>query len=51
MLVRCDNRDAWDLIGGAGGNGYTFHLDYIGRLPGNQNVYAPPPSALAALGQ
>lgn len=51
VLVRCDNRDAWDLIGGAGGNGYTFHLDYIGRLPGNQNVYAPPPSALAALGQ
>ncbi len=46
VIVRCNSRDAWDLIGGAGGNGYSFHLDYIGRLPGDQNVYAPPRSAL-----
>jgi hypothetical protein len=46
VLVDCGSRDAWDLIGGAGANGYSFHLDYIGRLPGNQNVYAPPASAL-----
>lgn len=46
VLVRCDSRDAWDLIGGAGGNGYKFHTDYIGRLPGGQNVYPPPRSSL-----
>jgi hypothetical protein len=51
VLVRCDSRDAWDLIGGAGANGYSFHLDYLGRLPSNQNVYPPPASALSALGQ
>ena len=46
VIVRCNSREAWDLIGGSGGNGYSFHLDYIGRLPGDQNVYAPPRSAL-----
>ncbi len=46
VIVRCNSRDAWDLIGGAGANGYSFHVDYIGRLPGDQNVYAPPRSAL-----
>ena len=33
-------------IGGAGANGYSFHLDYLGVLPSNQNVYAPPRSSL-----
>jgi hypothetical protein len=42
--------EAWDLLGGAGANGYGFHLDYLGRLPGNQNVYPPPASALRFLG-
>ncbi len=51
VLVACGSREAWDLIGGAGGNGYSFHLDYIGRLPGNQNVYPPPRSALGHLGR
>ena len=46
VLVLCRSRDAWDLIGGAGGNGYFFHDDYLGVLPGNQNVYPPPVSAL-----
>ena len=46
VIVRCNSRDAWDLIGGAGGSGYSFHVDYIGRLPGDQNVYPPPRSAL-----
>lgn len=46
VIVRCNSRDAWDLIGSAGGDNYSFHLDYIGRLPGDQNVYAPPRSAL-----
>jgi hypothetical protein len=46
VLVRCDSRDAWDLIGGAGANGYSFHQDYLGRLGGEQNVYPPPVSSL-----
>ncbi len=46
VLVLCRSRDAWDLIGGAGGNGYFFHDDYLGTLPGIQNVYPPPVSAL-----
>ena len=46
VLVRCDTRDAWDLIGGAGANGYSFHQDYLGRLSGEQNVYPPPASSL-----
>lgn len=46
VVVQCQSRDAWDTIGGVGGNGYRFHLDYIGRLPNDQNVYPPPRSAL-----
>lgn len=46
VIVRCSNRDSWDLIGGAGANGYSFHADYIGRLPSGQNVYPPPPGSL-----
>ena len=46
VIVRCDSRDAYDLIGGAGGNGYSFHVDSIGTLPSNQNVFPPPRSAL-----
>ena len=46
VIVRCNSRDAYDLIGGAGGNGYSFHVDSIGILPSNQNVFPPPRSAL-----
>lgn len=46
VVVHCQTRDAWDTIGGVGANGYRFHLDYIGRLPNEQNVYPPPRSAL-----
>jgi hypothetical protein len=46
VLVDCNTRDAWDLVAGAGANGYSFHRDYIGRLPSIQNVYPPPISAL-----
>lgn len=49
VIVRCESRDFWDLIGGVGANGYVFRLNYDGRLPGSQNVYPPPRSALAAL--
>ena len=51
VIVVCSTRDAWDLIGGAGANGYSFHEDYLGRLPSVQNVYPPPRSALSVLGQ
>lgn len=46
VIVICASRDAWDLVGGAGANGYFFHQDYIGKLPGVQNVYPPPVSSL-----
>lgn len=46
VIVRCVSRDAWDLVGGAGADGYRFHTDYIGILPRDQNVYPPPRSAL-----
>lgn len=49
VLVLCQSRDAWDLIGGAGGNGYFFHNDYLGKLPGIQNIYPPPVGSLAFL--
>lgn len=51
VLVVCSSREAWDLIGGAGANGYSFHQDYLGRLPSIQNVYPPPRSSLSFLGQ
>ena len=46
VIVRCGSREAYDLIVGAGGNGYSWHSDSIGILPSNQNVYPPPRSAL-----
>ncbi len=49
VIVRCQSRDAWDLIAGAGANGYSWHNDYLGILPGSQNVYPPPQSALSFL--
>lgn len=48
VLARCDTREAWDLVGGAGTNGYTFHTDYLGRLSSVQNIYPPPLSSLPA---
>lgn len=41
VLVRCSTRESWDLISGAGGDGYGWHADYLGRLPNSQNVYPP----------
>lgn len=46
VIVRCQSRDYWDLIGGVGANGYEWRIVYDGRLPGGQNVYPPPRSAL-----
>jgi len=46
VIVRCNSRDAWDTVAGAGGDGYSFHLDYIGALSSVQNVYPPPISSL-----
>lgn len=51
VIVRCNTREAWDLISGAGGNGYSFHPDFLGSLPSSQNVYAPPLGALGNLPQ
>ena len=49
VIVRCNTREAWDLVAGAGANGYSFHRDFLGRLPNEQNVYPPPRSALSFL--
>lgn len=49
VLVRCNTRDAWDLISGAGANGYKWHQDFLGRLPSEQNVYPPGRAALGFL--
>ena len=49
VIVKCATREAWDLIGGAGANGYQFHQDSLGILPREQNVYPPPQSALNGL--
>jgi len=51
VLVRCNTREAWDLISGAGGNGYHFHQDYLGTLPSFQNVYSPGRGSLSVLPQ
>lgn len=45
-LVRCGNREAWDIILSSGGDGYHFHEDYLGPLGREQNVYPPPLSSL-----
>lgn len=51
VLVRCSTREAWDLVAGAGSNGYRFHTDYLGILPSFQNVYPPGRSSLNFIGQ
>ena len=47
VIVRCGSRDAWDMIGGAGANGYSFHVDYIGRLPGRPERLSAAPLGAA----
>lgn len=46
VIVKCQSRESWDTIGSAGADGYRFHIDFIGILPRDQNVYPPPRSAL-----
>jgi hypothetical protein len=45
VIVKCNTREAWDLVAGAGANGYSFHRDFLGVLPREQNVYPPQPGA------
>jgi hypothetical protein len=49
VIARCDTRDAWDLVAGIGADTYSWHIDYLGRLSGEQFVYPPSASALDAL--
>lgn len=49
VIVICSTRDAWDLVLSIGGDHYHWEPDYIGRLSGSQNVYAPPFAALGVL--
>jgi hypothetical protein len=46
VIVRCNTRDAWDLISGAGANGYRFDWHSVGVLGREQNVYPPPLGSL-----
>lgn len=41
VIARCDTRDAWDLVSGIGGSNPVWSPVYIGRLPGEQAIYAP----------
>ena len=47
VIARCNTRDAWDLILSTGADHWSWHPAYIGRLPGEQAIYAPNPGALA----
>jgi len=49
VVVRCSTREAWDLISGAGADGYGWHQDFLGRLPSAQNVYPPGRNSLGFL--
>jgi len=51
VIVRCDTRDAWDLVLGIGGGNPVWSPSYIGRLPSIQQVYPPRASTLARLPQ
>ena len=49
VIVRCNTRDAWDLIGGIGAPGAFWSPSYIGVLPSIQQVYPPRASTLSRL--
>ncbi|MBP7778007.1 MAG: fibronectin type III domain-containing protein [Acidobacteria bacterium] len=49
VIARCDTRDAWDLVSGIGGSNPVWTPTYLGRLPGDQQIYAPRASTLALL--
>jgi hypothetical protein len=49
VIVLCQARDAWDLVVGIGGSSPHWDPDYIGKLPGEQFVYAPNPASMSIL--
>ncbi len=49
VIARCDTRDAWDLVSGIGGPNPVWSPTYLGRLPGDQQIYPPRASTLALL--
>lgn len=49
VIVRCDTRDAWDLVLGIGGSNPVWSPSYIGKLPSGQQVYPPRASTLSRL--
>lgn len=49
VIVRCNSRDAWDLIGSIGSRGAFWNPTYIGRLPSIQAVYPPNQATLSML--
>ncbi len=49
VIVRCNTRDAWDLVGSIGAPGAFWSPSYIGVLPSIQQVYPPRASTLSRL--
>lgn len=51
VIARCNTREAWDLITSLGGANAVWNPVYLGRLPGEQTIYAPRASVLSLLPQ
>lgn len=49
VIVLCNSRDAWDLVLSIGANNWSWHQEYIGKLPSVQYVYPPDPNAMRIL--
>jgi hypothetical protein len=49
VIARCNTREAWDLITSLGGPNAVWNPVYLGRLPGEQTIYAPRASVLSLL--
>jgi len=49
VIALCRERDAWDLVLSIGANSWSWHQEYIGKLPSVQFIYPPDPNAMRIL--
>lgn len=49
VIALCRERDAWDLVLSIGANNWSWHQEYIGKLPSVQFIYPPNPAAMSLL--
>lgn len=49
VIALCSSRDAWDLVLSIGANNWSWHQEYIGKLPNVQFIYPPNPAAMNIL--